>query len=521
MFKKFLSHSENILVLLIFFFSILINQYYGNRGAFPIDSFAHFDIAFRILQGDIPFQDYWLVSGLFIDYMQAFFFYLFGVNFQVYVLQASLTNCLISILTFYLLKNFNLNVYLCFFYSISFAILAYTTSGTLSVDHHASLLCLLAIYSLILAIKTEKKKFLYFLPIILGLAFLTKSAPTVYIIFSIFFILLFYIFNNQKYLWLRYIFLGSIFFLILVFLFGYYQGIQMLPFLQQYILFPSTIAEGRYGELNFTKGIFFTYKFIYLVFLPIFFINIFNFFKLKNYYKENYFYYFISLLMLMITLIFHQINTANQEFIFFLIPVLCAFSHIYLNLHKVKLNKYLNVGLILICLFITFKYHIRFNEERKFHEMNNVDFKLTVDAKKIDKKLSGLNWITPIFEKNPMDEINLIKEALVILKNDQRKKMVLTNYSFFSSILEENLNSPSRWYISNGSAYPLENNKYFNIYKNFLVNVIKKNNIEVVYIINPINKKEIYRYIDESCFDESKITLILKELNLNKRNDIY
>ena len=76
MFKKFLSHSENILVLLIFLFSLLINQYYANKGAFPIESFAHFDIAFRILQGDIPFQDYWLVSGLFIDYTQALFFYL-------------------------------------------------------------------------------------------------------------------------------------------------------------------------------------------------------------------------------------------------------------------------------------------------------------------------------------------------------------------------------------------------------------------------------------------------------------
>ena len=114
-FKKFPSRNENILVLFIFLFSLLINQYYANRGAFPIDSFAHFDIAFRILQGDIPFQDYWLVSGLLIDYMQAFFFYLFGINFQIYVLQASLINCLISISTFYLFKNFNLNIYLCFF----------------------------------------------------------------------------------------------------------------------------------------------------------------------------------------------------------------------------------------------------------------------------------------------------------------------------------------------------------------------------------------------------------------------
>ena len=39
--------------------------------------------------------------------------------------------------------------------------------------------------------------------------------------------------------------------------------------------------------------------------------------------------------------------------------------------------------------------------------------------------------------------------------------MVLSNYSFLSSVLNENLNSPSRWYIPNGAAYPIEGNKYF------------------------------------------------------------
>ena len=198
MFKKILQHNEKILILSIFLFSLLLNQYYANRGTFPIESFAHFDVAFRILLGDIPFEDYWLVSGLFIDYLQALFFYFFGLNFQVYVLHASLLNCALSILTFYLLKKFYLNIYFCFFYSISFALLAYTTSGTLYVDHHASLLCLLAIYSLIISIKTDKKIFLFLLPIILGFAFFTKSAPTVYVILSVFIILTIYILNNKK-----------------------------------------------------------------------------------------------------------------------------------------------------------------------------------------------------------------------------------------------------------------------------------------------------------------------------------
>ena len=83
---------EKIFILILILFSLLINQYYGNRGIFPVDSFAHFDAGFRILLGEHPFKDYWIVSGPFIDYIQAIFFYLFGVSWQSYVLHASLIN---------------------------------------------------------------------------------------------------------------------------------------------------------------------------------------------------------------------------------------------------------------------------------------------------------------------------------------------------------------------------------------------------------------------------------------------
>ena len=74
MISKFLSHKNKIFILFLFIFSIIINQYYGNRGAFPMDSFHFFDSGYRVLNGDIPFIDYWLVKGPLLDYMQAFFF---------------------------------------------------------------------------------------------------------------------------------------------------------------------------------------------------------------------------------------------------------------------------------------------------------------------------------------------------------------------------------------------------------------------------------------------------------------
>tara|TARA_Y100001970_G_scaffold270264_1_gene363905 strand:- start:66 stop:1643 length:1578 start_codon:yes stop_codon:yes gene_type:complete len=521
MLKKLLSYNEKILILVIFAFSLLLNQYYANRGAFPIESFAHFDIAYRILEGDKPFEDYWLVSGLSIDYVQAFFFKIFGINFQSYVLQASLFNGLLSILTFYILKHFKLNIYQCFFYSISFGILAYTASGTLYVDQHASLLCLLSIYILIMLFRTERKIHLILLPIVCGIAFFTKPAPSVYVILSIIFIISVYIIDKKKFGWLFYLSGSSFLFLILCLIFLKIQNIQFSSFFEQYILFASSVGKERFADLNFSlKRIVFDFKFIYLAFLPILIVN---FIQIKNYRskEENKkFYYSLSLLLLIISLIFHQINTKNQEFIFFLIPILCAFSNLYLDIFNLKTKRNFSIFLMIFCLFVTVKYHFRFNEERRFHEMSNINFDLSEDAKKIDIKLSGLKWITPLFPNNPKKEIQLINEAIDILKKDKRKKIVLTNYSFLSSVLLENLNSPSRWYIPGGAVYPSEINKHFEKYKKFLIKLINKKNISVIYIIAPVKNQELYRYISSSCFAESNITDILKKLEIKKCDEI-
>ena len=104
---------------------------------FPQDSFLHFDSAFRILNGDDPFEDYWTVSAPFVDYLQAIFFFIFGINWQTYLFHASFLNCILAITTFYTLKVLNLNYYYCFLYAILFSMLAYTSSGTPFVDHHA------------------------------------------------------------------------------------------------------------------------------------------------------------------------------------------------------------------------------------------------------------------------------------------------------------------------------------------------------------------------------------------------
>ena len=210
---------EKIFTTILILFSLLINQYYGNRGIFPVDSFAHFDTGFRILLGEHPFKNYWIISGPFIDYIQAILFYLFGVSWQSYVLHASLINVVLSVATFIVFRNFNLNIYYSFIYSLLFSILAYPTSGTPFVDHHSAFFSLLGIYSLILGIKSEKKLYWILLPIFFGFAFLSKQVPSFYVIISVILILIIFSQAQKKYYLVKYSFLSSILFILSLLIF--------------------------------------------------------------------------------------------------------------------------------------------------------------------------------------------------------------------------------------------------------------------------------------------------------------
>ena len=512
---------EKLFLVFLFLFSLLINQYYGNRGIFPEDSFAHFDTGFRILLGEYPFKDYWVVSGPFIDYVQAIFFYFFGINWQSYVLHASLVNAMLATATFIILRDFKLNIYYSFIYSLLFSVLAYPTSGTPFVDHHSAFFSLLGIYILILAIKNEKKLSWFLLPTCFGFAFFSKQVPSSYVIISTILILIFFSLVHKKYYWIKYFFLGTGLFILLLLIFGKIQGISLSSFLEQYIFYPQTIREQRFDNFNFSfRGIVAHFKFIYLALIPLFYVNLKKILSEKNYFKQKDFCYFLILVLFTFSLIFHQALTRNQTFIFFLIPILIAFSHINLSLYKFNLNNLMSITLVLICLFVTFKYHVRFNEGRKFHELSYVNFELSSNGKEIDKKFSGLKWITPQFKNKPNEEIILINQVKSYLQNDNRIKMLITNYSFFSIILNQKLFSPSRWHFLDGTAYPLKDNKYFSSYKNLLINLIKKNNIVVIYTIYPLENSFIYTYLDRSCFQERKINEVLNSYELKSCEEI-
>jgi hypothetical protein len=159
---------------------------------------------------------------------------------------------------------------------------------------------------------------------------------------------------------------------------------------------------------------------------------------------------------------------------------------------------------------------LRFNIDRKFIELENLNTKNYEDSAKINNKLSGLKWVTPSYNENVLYEINLIKESLLYLNKFEGRTIVITYYQFFSSILNKNLYSPNRWYTRDGVSYPLLENKYHDFYKTFYSEKIKNLNLKTIHTIKPLDDK-IFKFIfNTECIKTIKINDILNEHNIER-----
>ena len=162
--------------------------------------------------------------------------------------------------------------------------------------------------------------------------------------------------------------------------------------------------------------------------------------------------------------------------------------------------------IIFSIFFITLKYHYRYNENRKFHELGNVNLSESVPAKKIHENLSGLNWINPFYDKKPDDEINLLKKGTKIIQDEKKEIILFTHYLFYDTITNKKLNYPARTFTMDGASIPTVGTKYFEIYKNFLHTLIKTNNIEKIYFFKHegVSIKNITNYLKSECYNKTE-----------------
>jgi len=524
--KKLTQHSVNINIksllrnkkfyfLVIVLNSILFPIYYGYRGVYPLDSFLFFDAGYKVLNGIHPFKDYWTITGPLLDYMQSVLFFLFNVNWFSYVLHAALINCLLAVISYYFFLEIGLKKFFALIYTLSISILAYPQTGTPFMDHHASIFALLSVLFLMLSFIKNKKKLWFLSSFFLVFSFFSKQVPAGYFaLLLIILILIYLIFIKPKKdkNFMFFIWGGiacSIFFLSIFII----NKIPIQNFLVQYIYYPLTIGESRSSNLNIDiKNVFFQFKFIYLSLLPLFIASFFLIKKTKKSIKNKKDIIVVVLAFCSaLIFIYTQLLTKNQVLIFFLIPFYLGISHVYAVEYFNKKN--LIYFIIFFLVFVTAKYHLRFNEHKKFMELVNADFSKAINARVLDEKLSGLNWITPLYMDNPALELEMLREVKKTIIEDKENKIIITDYQFLSAITG-NLNYvPNKWLDM--MSVPPKNNKYFSKYKLFFISKIKEQKIKNIYVVGD-NKLESFLFIFEKkeCLNYKKINNISLKLEI-------
>jgi hypothetical protein len=503
----------------ILIYAYLVNWFSGNIGVIPIDSFGFLDTGHSILKGHLPIRDFWIFTGLLVDYMEAIFLNFLGNNWNSHIAHSSFMNIIATTGVFYFFKELNLKLNFIVFYSVCFATLCYPLSGTPFAYMHAYIFSLLAIFNFIIAIKNQNKILWFIFPYICFFAFLSMQTPTAYILIILFFLFIYDFLKYKKFYNIKFFIYGSISSFLLFFLFLYFTQTPIINFIYQYILFPLTIGEGRISsnelayigladQLNF-KRLFGEFKFIHIFLLPLIVLMI------KNLKKNGREINLINLTIILCTFafFFNQLITANQIYIFSLIPILAATLHF--NLIRSNLNLKLLYLILIVVLFSTVKFHYRYNIDRKFHDLENIDKNKAVHANLIHKNFKNLKWISK-FEK-PYDELNFLKRAMEVIDNDKREKTLITHYQFMSTILDERFNILNRWYLWDNNTHPTENHKYFEFYKSLINKNIEKNKVKVIYLLGQENEilfDNVKNYFTDMCF-ESK-TIVQKKFSSHK-----
>ncbi len=499
--------------------AFIFNFWTGTRGVFPIDTFLHYDSAYKILTGEKPIRDFWIIHGITLDYIQGLFFLLFGVNWISYLIHSSLFNSVIVLIFFKLLRSLNLHLYYSLTICLCFATLTYPISGVPFIDHHSSFLSLISLLIFYFAISNKNYQSIIFIPILFGLAFLSKPVPASYIAIMFIAIFFIYFFSEKKFKPFLYLFLGGISFFIFLVIFLNTQDISLKSFINQLILYPLSIGGQRTGFISEAiNNRFFNYKFVYLLIVYIIFMNIVkkNFLKFT---KEKIVLFFL-VIFFSFFMIIHQILTKNQNFIFFLIPLNIGLI-IYLN-NKInfKGNKIINFLFLIICIILTFKYNERFNYERKFHDLQSVKLENAVEASSIDDSLYPLKWITTNY-KDPYEEIKIIKKLIEDIDKSEKNVLLISNYNFIDSVTKKKIFSVVKNF--DPVSIPSEENKFYENFKIHFIELVTRKKIQEILIFVPsINdsksgidiKKIVSEFLIKDCFNYEEPQLSLIKIKL-------
>lgn len=504
--------------IVILIFSLSINQYFGYFGVNPLDNFTIYNSGYLILEKQVPFNDYWVITGPLLDYLQAFFFKIFGINWSSYIFHASIFNFFFSIIIFFFFIKLGLDISLSFLFAFFSALIFYPSVSTPFVDHHSIFFSIISVLMFILAINFKNTFYWLLVPFFLILGFFSKQTPSSYFFLLICFFYFYYLLIYKDYKSFFLLALSSFLLISITFFLFYIEKIDFNLFLNQYIKFASSvgserISAGSFLELSFSRY-FLKFKLIHISYFTLLFLLFYKFIKVK----KNYFFSieFITLSVVIFSnflLIFHQLLTLNMKIIYLIIPLNYGLSVLFLK-KNIKKNNII-IFLVALCFLSTIYNFNKYVLKRYFVLANYYNANKTFKTEIIDKK-TKFNWVTT-FNLDSKQEVEAINESvntiLELEKNNNDKFVIITDYQFiFSSFKIKNNVFINKLYHE-GVSYPSFENKNFNYYKYYFLTKIKKNNVKKIYIIQPTwsNEKNFYLkfLFQDNCATSFKIVNLI------------
>lgn len=518
---------EYINIFIIFFIIFFSTYIFGFISINPIDNFTNYNSGLLIFNGNIPFKDYWVTTGPLLDFIQFIIFKINGLNWSSYTIHSALLNSIFSCLIYYVFRNFHLAKKYSFVYSTLTGIIFYTQVGNPFVDHHSSLFSILAILYLILGINFKKNVFWFLIPIFLILAFFSKQTPSGYFLFLVFLVVFYNFLFNRNITNISYSFLSSLLIIILTLAFFNYYQIKFEDFYNQYILFASSVGKIRFQVDGFLKPFefsryFLKFKWLHISYFLLIFIIIKNFRENKFFFKTSDFITIFTLISSVYILIFHQLLTLNVKFIYFLIPIMCGFTHVYLKKIFIKNQKKLlnfNFLILFISCFYYFSSYV-INQKFQLFCYENVKEIKPIKTKIIDDK-NFFYWKSCL-QKNPNQELTNLKSIISYLEKRDKNYILVTDYQFINFKLKNNKNIQiNKWYHP-GVSYPIIDGEIFEYYKEFVFKIMKNKDIKKIIFVYPShfnNENEVYfKKFFSGCMknQQSLINGLVKSIDIEK-----
>jgi len=509
-------------VLFLVLFSFYISYYYGFKGIIPLDDFVNLNTGYRFYKGDLPFRDYYEVTGPVLSIMQGFFFKIFGLSWKTFVFNSSIINCLTSVIIFFYFLHISKNKNLSLIIAILFSVLFYPNNGVPGVDHHAWSLALISLFLFYLGLETSKFVYIFFSIIALSLSFFIKQVPSSYILILISLLYISECYKEKKIIHFFKIIFTILFIFTSIILLMKMNEIDFNSVFQQYFLMLINFSGDRVAKINLNlikENISQIYFLFFLIFPTL--ILLFGKKQITFNEKKN----FLLIFFLISISIFYEIHTNNQAITFALIPIICGL--IYLTQNKIKKDNLLNytyIILIFLCvlkiiqykIFLIFpiiiffiicffylkkvkNFSINLNflliiylllssfhyfetnvNSRKYKDISYEKKIISFDGSKIDKFFLNLNWKLNS-ELSDEEFIKKIRATILFLNKLDQNYILITDFQFYNLILNKKDFSPVKYWATEIS-YPSKKNKLRKNFEEFFLKKILNNKIEYIIL---------------------------------------